>query len=184
MTNDSQHSFIATLHIPNHNLHLLGALHGQSVIVTDLLGSGGVFSGKPQLRDDSAAMGIQAHATGGIKATLKLYFRHTAKGYEIHIKHPGQYDRHRLAMNHMDILYARSPTLKHPLAFTLLDQNNRTVTERNLSEPHTLITLKTHNDKYIGVRKAKGSPHYYLGETAEHKKMVFLLNIIERNVSY
>ena len=184
MTNDSQHSFIATLHVPNHNLHLLGALYDQPVIVTDLLGSGGVFSGKPQSRDDSAAMGIQAHATGGVKAALKLYFRHTVEGYEIHIKHPGQYDRHRLVKNHMDILYAKSPTLKHPLIFTLLDQNNRIVTESNLSETHTLITLKTQHNKYIGVRKARGSPHSYIGETAELRKMVFLLSITERNVPY
>ena len=184
MTNDTQLSFIATLNIPHHNLNLLAVLHNQPVIVTDLLGSGGVFSGKPQLRDDSAAIGIQDHTTAGVKAVLKLHFRHTAKGYEIHIKDPGQYDRHRLAKNHMDILYARSPTLKHPLAFTLLDQNNRIVTASHLSEAHTLITLRTHHNKYIGIRKAKGSPHYYLGETDEHKKTVFLLSMIKRNVPY
>ena len=184
MTNDTQQSFIATLQVPNHNLHLLGTLHGQPVTVTDVFASGGFFTGRPQTRDDSAAVGIQAHAKGGVKTVLKLYFRHTVKGYEIHIKHAGQYDQHRLAKNHMDILYARSPTLKHPLTFTLLDENNTAVTADNLSQAHTLITLKTHNNKYIGVKRAKGSPHSYLGETAENHKMVFLLSVIERNGAY
>ena len=184
MADDTQQSFIATLQVPNHNLNLLGALFGPPVMVTDLLGSGGVFSGKPQLRDDSATMGLQPHATGGVKAALKLYFRHTPKGYEIHIKHPGQYDRHRLGKNHMDILHARSPTLKNPLTFTLLDQDNRIVTGSNLNEAHTLITLKTHNHKFIGIRRAKSSPHQYLGETTEHHKAVFLLSIIARSVAY
>ena len=184
MANDTQQSFIATLQVPNHNLDLLGTLHGQPVMVTDLLGSGGAFSGRPQPRDDSGAMGIQAHATGGVKAALKLYFRHTAKGYEIHIKHTGQFDRHRLAKNHLDMLYARSPTLKHSLAFTLLDQNNRVITGSTLSKAHTLITLKTHDNKYIGVKRTKGSPHLYLGETSDSQKMVFLLSVIERNVPY
>ena len=184
MTNDTQKSFIATLQVPNYNLDLLGTLYGQPVMVTDLLGSGGVFSGRPQTRDDSGAIGIQPHANGGVKAPLKLYFRHTAKGYEIHIRHTGKYDRHRLAKNHLDTIYARSPTLKDPLAFTLLSQQNASVTGDTLLERHTLITLKTHNNRSIGIKKVKGSPYHYLAETDERNKMVFLLTILERNVPY
>ena len=184
MANDTQQSFIATLQVPNHNLHLLGTLHGRPAIVADLLGSAGFYSGRPQTRDDSGALGIEPHAKGGVKAPLKLYFRHTTMGYEIHIKHTGRYDRHRLAKNHANTLYARSPTLKDPLNFTLLDPNNTVITGSTLSTAHTLIALKTHNNRYIGVKRDKGSPYVYLGETTENHKMIFLLSVIERNVPY
>lgn len=184
MTHDTQHSFIATLQIPNHNLDLLGILYGQPIIVTDSFASGGFFSGRPQTRDDSAAVGIQPHAIGGVKEPLTLYFRYTGKGYEIHIKHTGKYDRHRLAKHYRDILYAKNPTLKDPITFTLFDLKNALVTGPTLPKEQTLITLKTHHNKSIGIQKVKGSPHHYLAEVADRNKTVFMLSILERNVPY
>ncbi|MBT2341111.1 MULTISPECIES: hypothetical protein [Pseudomonas] len=172
---DSKHSFTATLSLPDMDIQLLETLHGKPALATLTPFSGGFFSGRPQTVDHSSLLGMHPKAEGRVIQPLRLYFRHTAEGYILSVKNPGEHVNKFIGKQWFEVLGVKDSGT--PTLFTLLDPQNRAIS-RDLFAKHTPLSLMTQNNKYIGGLRVRGSPYRYLAETEARSKLTFILSVI------
>jgi hypothetical protein len=181
MTNSSSHqkSFSANLEIPGRTLNLLATLYGKPAISKPTMGSGGVFSGRIQPRDDSRLLGSRPNADVGVIAQLKLYFWYTPEGYEIYIlDNEPHLPAWRLSKSTNKILGAVDRNLNKLTAFDLINQNNNVVTLDNFNGNRHQVKLKARDGGFIGGMKVPGSPFSYIADIGMRDAVTFNLNIL------
>lgn len=182
MNIDIEQSFVATLNMFDHKVNLLEQLHGKPALATVNMFSGGFFTGNPQTRDHSHLLGILPNYRSGPTQPLKLHFRHTAAGYVISIRNEGEHYNKTVSESWLEILGTVDPEDDEPTVFTLVDQQNKSVTLKDLRTTHTPISLMTEDKKYVGGLTVRGSPYIYLANTHERSKITFIVSILERSV--
>lgn len=174
---DSQQSFNATLRMHDARINLLEHLHGKPAMATIRSFSGGFFTGPAQAHDHSSLLGMHPDARGPDTPPLKLHFRHTADGYILSIKNPGEYYDKLISRSWLDVLGAQHSNTRHPTLFTLVDHRRNIITRKDITSIHLPVSLMTANQKYIGGLKIPGSPYIYLAKTEEKSRITFILSI-------
>jgi hypothetical protein len=178
---DNQSSFDAVLRTSGEHINLLEELHGKPAIATLTEFSGGFFTGRPQPHDHSTLLGTVSRDPRLDRKPLRLRFQHTEAGYALTIKNTGEHKDKYIGLawrNHFGVTTAN---IEDAALFSLMDQNNNILTRDSLKAAHTLITLRTATDKYIGRSKRRGSPYTYLAETDENAKITFILSLPEHS---
>ncbi|AKJ97974.1 MULTISPECIES: hypothetical protein [Pseudomonas] len=172
---DSKRSFSATLRSPDMHIHLLETLHGKPAMATITSFSGGFFSGKPQTVDHSSLLGMHAKASGGAVAPLMLHFRHSADGYTLWIKTPGEHHDKFIGKSWFDALGVKDSG--QASTFRLVNPKNRVITLDDITAQHSPLSLMTKHNKYVGGLRMHGSPYLYLAETDVRSKLTFILSL-------
>lgn len=171
-------NFHATLSVLNADVNLLEKLHGKPAMATISSFSGGFLTGRLQTRDHSHLLGMRAEDSNVRSEPLRLHFRHTANGYILTIKDPGDHYNKLISKRWLEVLGAKDPNTKNPTLFTLRDLQNNVITRQNITSEHTPISLMTSHKKHVGGLKFRGSPYLYLAETQEQSKVIFLLSVL------
>jgi hypothetical protein len=184
VNSDIEKSFTATLQMFDHKLNLLELLHEKPAMATVDLFSGGFFTGRPQTFDHSHLLGIRPNAQAGVVKPLKLHFRHTADGYLLSIKNPGEYYNRLISQSWQEVLGAMNSGIDDPTVFTLINHQGKPITLADIASQHSPISLMTEDKRYLGGRKVKSSPYIYLAKTEERSKITFILSILERKVAH
>lgn len=173
-------SFIATLEVPGHRLNLLESLYGGPALATELLGSGGFYSGRPQNRDDSNLLGFRKNEEVGAIAELQLFFSGTLDGYAIYALDAAGYTHSRIIKNRMNILGSAPLNTDERTIFNLVNEQGNIITLDDLRGDNHRIKLKTQDEKYIGGLTLRGSSYHYISEVRDNYKMTFNLKILDR----
>ncbi|RON56039.1 hypothetical protein [Pseudomonas frederiksbergensis] len=173
-------SFIATLEIPGQHLNLLNTLYGGPAMATELLGSGGFFTGRPQQRDDSHLLGYRSKAEVSAIEPLQLFFLGSQGGYAIFTLDGSGHLHSCISKNRVNLLGAVAADSGERTLFNMTNDQGRIITLDDLAGDKHLITLKTEDEKHIGGLTLKGSNYHYLSEVSDNYKMTFELKILER----
>ncbi|MGN8345924.1 hypothetical protein ACLEJQ_20205 [Pseudomonas sp. SMV71] len=174
---DSHSSFTATLRMHEARINLLEHLHGKPAMATIRSFSGGFFTGQPQPHDHSSLLGMYPNARDTDSPPLRLHFRHTADGYILSIKNPGEYYDKLISRSWLEVLGAQHPNTRNPTLFNLVDHRQNIITRKDISSIHSPVSLMTTNRKYVGGLKIPGSPYIYLAKTEEKSRITFILSI-------
>lgn len=181
MTTDRQKSFLATIGTESRLLHFLDEMHGERALSTITFASGGIFSGRPQTRDDSHLLGLRAEVPKDSKPCLALYFRHINGGYRLYIRTPGPYYGMCLSTNGSGFIGA-FPSAESD-TFFLTRENGMPINLVNLNEITPSIYLQVRNSGFLHAHKFRGSPYIYIANK-DGPPLAFNLNIVERNAPY
>ena len=173
-------SFIAQLGISGHYLNLLKNLHGDPAMATELLGSGGFFAGRPQLRDDSNLLGYRSDAEISAVGAPQLFFSGSRDGYNIFILDAKGHIQSRINKNRVNLLEAVAIDSDQNTLFNMTNDQGEIINLDGLDGDNHRTTLMTENDKYIGGMTIRGSNYRYLAQVSADYKMAFELKIIER----
>ncbi|MDN3219860.1 hypothetical protein [Pseudomonas nunensis] len=173
-------SFVATLEIPDQHLNLLEILHGGPAISTELLGSGGFYSGRPQPRDDSSLLGFRPKEEVHAIAPLQLFFLGGQGGYSVFtLNSEGRLDL-CIRKNRVNILETVPYDTEERTLFNLINERGNLITLDDLLGDNHWVSIKSEDDKYIGGLTLRGSAYRYLSEVRDNYKMTFNLKILER----
>lgn len=184
MNIDQRRSFTAELAIPNHQLNFLKIFHGEPVIVTETLFSGGHFTGAPQRRDHTNLLSFRRDDQKEKISPLKLYFRCADDYYVMYVQSPQTYSWNCISMSPSRLLGAYPAAGSRTTSYNILDAKGRIITLDDLPGPRQTIWLKARNAGRLDAIRLRGSPHIYLGDAGNDGGICFNLNIIERNVPY
>ncbi|KIF59183.1 hypothetical protein EVS84_23210 [Pseudomonas koreensis] len=182
MTSNIEKSFIATLRMFDHRVGFLEHLYGKPAMATISLFSGGFYTGRPQIRDQSHLLGIRINEQSDRIKPLKLHFGHTPDGYILTVKNQGPYFNQVISNHWLDTVEAVKPDTDSPSKFVLLDRYGTAITRDNLQAEHTPVCLKLESHDYLGGIKIRSLPYVYLGKTEERSKITFILSVVERHV--
>ncbi|NUT77555.1 hypothetical protein HNO86_21140 [Pseudomonas sp. C1C7] len=181
MNTDRQKSFIATIGTDFGLLNFLEVMHGERAISTPVRASGGFFTGRPQVRDDSHLLGLRSDVPINHMPRLMIYFRYSDNGYRLYIRTPGPYYGMCLSIDDNGLAGA-FPADKSDI-FYITRENGTPINLENLKNITPCIYLLPRESQALHAQIIRGSPYTYIaakGGTAQ----TFNLNILERNVPY
>jgi len=178
---DNQLSFDAVLRTSGEHINLLEELHGKPALATLTEFSGGFFTGRPQPHDHSTLLGAVSRDPRLDRKPLRLRFQYTEAGYALAIKNTGEHQDKYIGMTWRNHFGVTTANFEDAALFSLLDQNHNILTRENLKTAHTLVSLRTAINKYIGRSTRRGSPYTYLAETEKNAKLTFVISLLERS---
>ncbi|MCK1792494.1 hypothetical protein [Pseudomonas violetae] len=181
MSTNRQKSFTATIGTPGMSLHFLNLLHGEKTLVTDTLGSGGMFTGRPQQRDHSHFVGLRSGAEVEARSRLQLYFRYTGRDYQLYIRTLGPYFGKCLSISETGLLGA-FPS-QGAVTFNLLGKGRNILTLDAISDDNPEVYIQVRDSWLLHKYKTQNSKYTYIADKNE-TPLLFSLMIDQRNAPY
>ncbi|MFJ2692632.1 hypothetical protein [Pseudomonas sp. NPDC087336] len=181
MSTDRQKSFTATLGTHGTPLHFLDSLYGEKALVTDSLGSGGSFAGRPQQRDHSHFVGLRSGAEVEARSRLQLYFRYTGIDYQLYIRTLGPYFGKCLSISETGLLGAFP--CKGSTTFNLVGKGRNILTLDDISEDNPEVYLQVRSSWLLHKYRIHNSKYTYIADKGE-TPLLFSLMIDKRNAPY
>ncbi|MCO7517729.1 hypothetical protein NJF44_23385 [Pseudomonas guariconensis] len=176
MPTHRQLSFIAEISSQGADLNLLETLLGKPAKVILPGTGGGVFSGRFNERDDSHLLCHQAASVP--QRPMKVYFRHTDKGYTLSVHSPGNHFGKCLCRDDNGAIAVYRPEDVTPSYFEMVGpQGEITLTDKPIN-PLICLLRERSSGKCLHRQRRHDSKHMYL--FAKHDQFLPIrINILE-----
>lgn len=172
-----QRSFVADVRPKSGGLQFLGVLHNKRKILED---TWYVVARTSNHYEDHAH--LFGYATEPQADAVRLYFRHTERGYVLYVR-KGRYFGHVIARNRHGHYGAYPGDGSDRSRFWMFSEEGHPITGTELIYNDTTITLGEVDGYPVGLSRHKDTEHVYLGDDYT-QGLALRISLVERNAAY